>query len=205
MKLKTYFSPKVVRAIAVSLLLLALAYAAVTILDVMRPAGEQVEKVSQQDAPLPPSAPMPTLSPQEQQKQMREQAEKQAQAAKDEAEKRAQDLKKSAEEKKIAEEKAALAKEEMGETVADTLKECREENKEWFACKTDKECVEIRGACGARDAAKRDFRTEVEDCNRLAAVDLKCGPFAQWRIVPRCVEGVCIAQKQEAKPASKTP
>ena len=62
MKLKTYFSPKTVRVIAVSLFAVALVYAAMTALDVMHPpATEQTPPAEQTgQAPLKQAPAKPT-------------------------------------------------------------------------------------------------------------------------------------------------
>lgn len=203
MKLKTYFAPKVVRVLAILLLVLALGYAAVTAFDVLQTpsaTGEKPEKVLKPDElkkaqeellekTLPPEMRRtPTVpAPQAQEQKQKQEAPQAAVAP------------------KVEEDRSPAAMEKMGEKISGIIGDCRSQNKEWFVCKADKECAEIIGVCGARDAANREFRSDVENCNRLAGASMNCQPFARARTVPRCVKGVCVAQKQETKPAPKTP
>ena len=215
MKLKTYFGPKLARAFAVLLLLLALVYAAVTALDVLQTPSGFTEKLPQiltqketeraQKELLVKSLPPHMRNTPEGRRLLA--AQKDAQEHKQEPKEvpAAKPVEKAVPAQKTVQEKNPAAMEEMGEKISDIIGDCRSQNKEWFACTTDKECVEIIGVCGARDAANRAFRVEVQNCNRSAAADLACWPFALSRIVPRCIKGVCTAQQQEAKPAPTKP
>lgn len=210
MKLKTYFGPKAVRVLAILLLVLALGYALVTVLDVVRPQIASILSGGKTQEPPPPVLPpsmMNTPIGRQQQAQALAQRQDGDTAAADRAaaEKQAEDARRAAEAKKAAEEKAAADRIQTGKKFSGMLGDCRVQNKEWFACNTDKECVEIIGVCGARDAANRSFRNEAENCSRAAGADIKCDPFPIERIAPRCVNKICTAQKRETKQTPKTP
>ena len=163
MKLKTYFGPKVVRVIAVSLFLIALAAAVLTAYDAMRPVSEQG---AQENVPA---------------------GERAETKAKDTPQKQT----------------PRISREEMTENIIEAIDKCREENPSWFVCKTDKECADVMGPCGSRDAVNRQFRTPAEICHRTTGASMRCDPFDRSPTRARCVEGVCVAQKQEPSAPKK--